>query len=114
MLSYPIYSDRLPFLARREEIDRMLIKQHHLCLYLDKHVLSFVVEELIWSDENRWPDKYRLTVKPRSAKEKTFYGPTPDQLVREAIRYICRQEVSLIRLVPSLRKDQTRSGTNGD
>jgi hypothetical protein len=114
MLSYPIYSDRLPFPTRREEIDRMLIKQHHLCLYFDNHVLSFVVEELIWSDENRWPDKFRVTVKPRSEKEKTFYGPTPDQVVREAIRYICRPEVRLLRSVPSPRQVQTRSGTNGD
>lgn len=92
----------------------MLIKEHHLSLYLRKRVLSFVVEELIWSDDRSWPDKFRVTVKPQSEKERTFYGPTPEELVAEAIRYIRRQEACLLRPIPSLRQVQTRSGTNGD
>jgi hypothetical protein len=92
----------------------MLIKEHHLSLYLHNNVLSFVVEELIWSGDRRWPDKFRVTVKPHSAQEKIFYGPTPEGLVDEAIRYIRRQEIRLLRPIPSLRQVQAKSGTNGN
>jgi hypothetical protein len=92
----------------------VLIKQHDLCLYFDNHVLSFVVEELIWPGDYRWPDKFRVTLKPHSAQERTFYGPTPEELVEEAIRYICHQEIHLLRPVSSPRQAQRRSGTNGD
>jgi hypothetical protein len=90
----------------------MLIKEHHFSLHLHNHVISFVVEELIWSGDYRWPDKFRVTLKPHSAQERTFYGPTPEELVEEAIRYIRRQEVRLLRPTQSFRQVQARSGTN--
>jgi hypothetical protein len=91
----------------------MLIKQHEFRLYRGQKVLSFVVEELIWSEERRWPDKFRLTVQSPFFQERTFYGPIPEQLVDDAIRYINRREVHVLRSRPSLHQVQTGSGTNG-
>jgi hypothetical protein len=91
----------------------MLVKEHQFKLYVQPHVVSFVVEELIWSDRP-WPHKYRLTAKSPNSREKTFYGPSPKELVYDAIRYISRQELSLVRSVFSLRQVQSRSGTDAD
>lgn len=91
----------------------MLIKEHQFSLHVPPSVMRFVVEELIWS-ERPWPNKFRLTVKSHNSQEKTLYGPTAKELVKSAIRYLCLQEVSPIRPVPSLRQIQTRLGANGD
>ena len=58
--------------------------------------------------------KYRLTVKSHNTREKTLYGPTPRELVYDAIRYISQQELRHVRPVPSLRQVPIRSGRNTD
>jgi hypothetical protein len=83
----------------------MLIEEHHISLYSGKKVISFVVEELICSDQV-WPEKFRVTVKPRHAFPKLFYGPSPEAVVNEAVRYISRCEVRVVKREPSLRQLQ--------
>jgi hypothetical protein len=92
----------------------MLIKEHHFNLHIYNHVISFVVEEQMWSGDGRWPDKFRVMLKLHTAPEKTFYGPTPEELVEEVIRYIRRQQARLLSPMPSLRQVQSRSRMIGD
>ena len=88
----------------------MLIKEHHISLHTGNSVISFVVEELIRSDQI-WPEKFRVTVKPRLSPSQLFYGPSPEAVVDEAIRYISYCEMRVAKRLapsPSLRQLQAR------